>query len=412
VNASGAARAWFWAIVLVATFFAAVAPTLTMLEFSNGSEGLNVSTAMEIRRTGHWLVPTLQGKTRLAKPPLTAWITASAMRLSTLAEIRSTDAVVRDRAFRALSWQVRLPALAAACIALLATFAMVRTVLASRDDRAAALVSVAVAASMMLLLRFCRYATTDVYMLMWVAVANALLARAAFSGQWWAGCIGAGAVLGLSILTKGPVAFLQTMIPAVLFAAIGPRVVTPALPRRVQWRPVLAGLAVALLIGLPWFVIVAARESAAWQVWFSEVSRIDATDAAPDAWYSQLLMILYATPWMIYLIAGLLGSAVATARRKDPPLVFAATMLVVPLVIMSLFKDRVIRYTLPLVPAASLVAAIAVVRTTLSGDAADPRGALARGLAWGTLAGSRGVGDPVSDRRCGTCNTAPQRSNR
>ena len=40
--------------------FVAAAPTLSWLDFSNGSENLNVATSLEMRRTGHWLLPTLQ----------------------------------------------------------------------------------------------------------------------------------------------------------------------------------------------------------------------------------------------------------------------------------------------------------------------------------------------------------------
>ena len=85
-------------MLLVAGIFAAIAPTLRWLEFSNGAEGLAVATAMEIRRTGRWLVPTLNDEPRLAKPPLTSWITAAAMPPKTLNETTSpSDSVRRPR---------------------------------------------------------------------------------------------------------------------------------------------------------------------------------------------------------------------------------------------------------------------------------------------------------------------------
>src|SRR4051812_27193377 len=85
------------AILLIAAVFAWIAPTLRWLEFSNGAENLNVATALEMRRGGPWLVPNLQGEPRTAKPPLTAWITATFIRPQTVRDCSSTDAITRDR---------------------------------------------------------------------------------------------------------------------------------------------------------------------------------------------------------------------------------------------------------------------------------------------------------------------------
>lgn len=44
-------------------------------------EARNLITAREMIDTGHWLLPTLHGEPRLAKPPLPTWVTAWAMQL-------------------------------------------------------------------------------------------------------------------------------------------------------------------------------------------------------------------------------------------------------------------------------------------------------------------------------------------
>src|SRR3954466_5268101 len=85
------------AILLIAAVFAWIAPTLRWLEFSNGAENLNVATALEMRRGGPWLLPTLQGEPRTAKPPLTAWITAAFINPQTVRDASSPDAATRDR---------------------------------------------------------------------------------------------------------------------------------------------------------------------------------------------------------------------------------------------------------------------------------------------------------------------------
>ena len=80
-------------IILPALFFAAVAPTLSWLEFSGSVENLNIATALELRRDhpDNWLIPSLEGEARIKKPPLTAWATALAIRPATVAALSDSD---------------------------------------------------------------------------------------------------------------------------------------------------------------------------------------------------------------------------------------------------------------------------------------------------------------------------------
>src|SRR4051794_14463958 len=95
-----------WSILALLTVLATaatVAPTLVWQQFSSGAENLVTATALEIRRGDcGWLVPTLQGEPRVAKPPLAAWIAAASIRPATVAQLSSTDAETRDGAYRAL----------------------------------------------------------------------------------------------------------------------------------------------------------------------------------------------------------------------------------------------------------------------------------------------------------------------
>src|SRR5438874_9333346 len=87
-------RLLVWPLIVV-IFFVAIAPTLSRFEFYFGSEAVNVATALEMRRNHQWLVPTLQGEPRLAKPPLTAWITAACIRSQTMRRISDRDPTIR-----------------------------------------------------------------------------------------------------------------------------------------------------------------------------------------------------------------------------------------------------------------------------------------------------------------------------
>src|SRR3954462_6535954 len=103
-------------VILPAIFFAAVAPTLSTLEFSGSVENLNIATALELRRDhpDNWLIPTLEGEARIKKPPLTAWVTALGIRPATVADLSSPDPTVRRAAADRLAFESRWPSLLAA----------------------------------------------------------------------------------------------------------------------------------------------------------------------------------------------------------------------------------------------------------------------------------------------------------
>ncbi|WP_428937982.1 ArnT family glycosyltransferase [Fontivita pretiosa] len=356
------------ATLLAAGVFAAVAPTLRWLEFSNGAEGLNVGTAMEIRREGNWLVPTLQGQTRLAKPPLTAWITALAITDQTMRQISSRDASQRERGFVRLAWQTRWPALLAGCGMLLAT-GMLGRLLAGPD---CGLLAILAAATSLLFLRYCRYATTDIQLACWVALTNAMFVLAMLStrpGHRWLGCIAGGAALGLAMLSKGPVSLIQSIVPLWLWLLLARFVPLMARPgdetdaSELHHRPApafpgvgatFASIATCLLIALPWFILILIREPDALELWYREVTRKGATDARPDPWYSYVFMLAYVLPWTILFVVG----AVVSLQRRTWRLLLPLLLLIVPILIMSLAKDRTERYLLPMLPAAAVTIGI------------------------------------------------------
>src|SRR5436305_8045890 len=107
-------RSGRWSVLALLTILAtaaAVAPTLLWQQFSSGAENLVTATALEIRRGDcGWLVPTLQGEPRVAKPPLAASLAAASIRPATVAQPSSTNPETRDAASPRPALQVRLPA--------------------------------------------------------------------------------------------------------------------------------------------------------------------------------------------------------------------------------------------------------------------------------------------------------------
>src|SRR4051812_23103072 len=93
------------ATLLAIAFFIAIAPTLSWLEFSGGSENLVVAAALEMKRGGPVFVPNLQGETRVAKPPLATWASAAAIRSETFAQLSNPDPALRDAAYHRIAFE-------------------------------------------------------------------------------------------------------------------------------------------------------------------------------------------------------------------------------------------------------------------------------------------------------------------
>lgn len=333
---------WPAAILIAATFFIATAPTLTWLEFSSGIENLTVATALEIRRTNQWLLPSLEGEPRIAKPPLAAWIAAAAISPTTFREIDSPDPVVRSKAYRALAWQIRWPALACACATLLAIFHLGRTI----GGVWAGLLAMTVAGSSLYFLRFGKQATTDVQLAMWSAIAMAALAHMCLVRTSWSASLIAGAAMGMALMSKGPVALLLTALPAAIFLVLQ--------RRRAKIAPIVAAIIVMLLVGGAWYAFVAMRIPGVWERWRIELLRSDPAES-PDNPLSYVSLFSNMLPWSIVFVHGLIWTALTWRERNGWTL--ALLFVIVPVVVMSFFPDRKERYLLPLLAPASIVTA-------------------------------------------------------
>jgi 4-amino-4-deoxy-L-arabinose transferase-like glycosyltransferase len=338
------------ALSLAAIIFAAIFPSLTLQEFSSTMESLNVATALEIRRTNNWLIPTLQGETRLAKPPLAAWLTASCISNDVMNSISSPNADIRAEGYRMLARQVRTLSLLAACAMLVVT-AYIGRVLA---DEHTGLLTLVITGTSLLFLRFARYSATDIHLTLWVTVTNLLLLKALLERRWWLGFCGAGLSLALAMMSKGPVALLQSVIPLGIYTLIMPR---GSGTRTRPVLPMLTGLFVFLVAGLLWYVLVLIKRPDAVSIWQNELSGYASAEEGGKPWYTYFCIIPYMAPWIAFFIVALVA---AVARRFDDRDRIALLLLLVPLIVMSFFHDRYERYLLPMFPIAGFISARAL----------------------------------------------------
>ena len=375
------------ALGLCVVCFLVVAPFLSRFEFSNGGENAVVASVQEIHRGGPWLVPTLHEEQRTKKPPLATWLSALSATPGTVARQSDPDPAVRDAAFRAFGWQVRAPALLAMSGVIAATYALGALVAGPRLGFMSALVC----ASSFFWIRNARMVTTDAHLALWVSVANALLAAAVLDRRRWLGLAGGGAALGLAMMSKGPVGLLQTVLPVVAFLvwrrwwwdssgrspddahADEPAGAGPTRPG--GWlAPLLAGVLLFAAIGFTWYLVVFVNNPEVVQEWRRELTREGATGLPPSKWYAYVEIVIHLFPWGLFFVAGLIGALTLAARgapdaadhdaegARGGRIVLPLLMLLVPILVMSLFRDRELRYLIPLLAPASVVIAWAIIQ--------------------------------------------------
>ena len=403
LRATGRHRGRWLGALAAAMVFVSVGVTLAWPQFSGDSEDLVAQTVLEMRHGGPWWVPTLEGEARLRKPPLTAWITALAARPQTIAHLKATQDSRREEAYRFLCLEMRWPALLAGGVMLMLAAATARLLGGWRLAATTAFIC----GTSLLFLRFAREATSDVYLAMWVAAANFFLVLAMLRRRIWLGCCGAGIALGLALMTKGPVALVETVFPVLLYAwdqRLGRgreerREERGERRRERRWGlPVLAGMLLAVAIAAPWFISVGLNHPHSIELWNREVLNEGVNVRPSDPWYSYLALFADMLPWLPLFAAGLWLSLRKLGTRK--PIALAVFLLLGPILAMSFFPARKERYLLPMSGPAAMMAAYALQAVWRGRLSKKPATQIVMRIQWGVLA-VFAIGIPVYGARFG-----------
>lgn len=159
-------------------------------------EARNFVSAREMVEDGSWLLPTMNGELRIAKPPLPTWITAVARVMG-----GNTDGMR----------VMRLPAAFFASLMVFAVFGFVKTI--QKNPRLPFIVAVIFAANVLVVV-LGRRNSWDIYAVFFMMIAVWAL------WQGWSEknkaawpFVAAGIAAGLSFLSKGPVAFYSFLLP-------------------------------------------------------------------------------------------------------------------------------------------------------------------------------------------------------
>lgn len=296
---------------------------------------------------GNWLVPTLSGQPFLTKPPLYYDMAAASMKL-----------------FGVNEGAARLPAALSCLIALGATFSAGRMWRGTPTGLLACLLM----ATTFLFLQNCRLAEIDGVLLAAISVSLMMIhgaIKATPRRKWWV--LGLWGAMAVGFLAKGPHA-LMFPLGGILLAAWSLRGdKTGGLRSREIFS--VAGIALFLLIVVPWFIYVSLNVPGTAQVFAHEtlgrIPGLHQSFAAPALkgaargsahvrapWYyiEKLPALL---PWFPFAFA---GGFLAWKKRTMADR-FGPAYLIAGFVLLSLISSKKEVYLLPLVPVLSLLAA-------------------------------------------------------
>ena len=312
---------------------------------------LFAASARAMADTGDWLIPRVNGLPRYDKPPLVYWAMGL---LYALPGQASWDPLG--------SWAARLPSALASVLVMLS---LVRTLLrwpqgTRRADLTALTAALAFALSPLVLL-WGRIAVSDALFSGCTAISLLLFWCSYASGgqRWWAGWL----VLGLAVLTKGPVALVLAALTLLGFGALQADLFG-------LWRCLrpLKGLLITALVALPWYGAALMVEGAPfWNSFFGyhNLQRFSSVVNGHQSpwWFFALMLVLAslpATPLLLLgLVRGLRGPAVPAHLSLQR---FAACWLLAVFLFFTVAVTKLPSYWLPATPAAGLLIALAAQR--------------------------------------------------
>jgi len=297
-------------------------------------EGRFGEIAREMALQQDWLIPHLNGVPHFQKPPLTYWITAIFIRL-----------------FGPNEWAVRLtPALAAFGTILFTMY--IAGVLYGPACRWKAGLVLVVSTEFFIMARII---TTDMLLTFFITAAMAGLIGYVRRGRKVWLCLFYGA-MGLGFLTKGPLGIVIPAITAVVMQVEQWRRHRPVV--RLYWY---AGLPIALLIGLSWYLALISRDKTLFDYFFRYelIDRIASNThhRSKPFWFYPLVLVLGLVPWSGFAFCALRDVWQRRRSLASANLWLFVGWVVVPFVVLSLVVSKMATYLLPLMPPLAIIVA-------------------------------------------------------
>jgi 4-amino-4-deoxy-L-arabinose transferase-like glycosyltransferase len=330
---------WRRTFLSIAIIFLWLAATAWYRRFTAPDEGRYAGVALEMLRTGDWLVPRLDGLPFFHKPLLFYWIGAGSMAV-----------------FGASEWPARLPSVLGATLAAGALLVFARR---WADDVSAAVATV-VLVTMPFFYVGAQFANLDMLVAGCITETVLAAAHAALAkdhGDAWRGALAlAFAMAALGVLAKGLIGFV---LPGAIFLA------WCLVTRRFRAAGMLAwwpGWCLFLLIAAPWFVAMQSRYPGFYDYFvvtqhFRRFAAAGFNNAHPFWFYGPVIVGL-TLPWVMWIgwqavarrRSGRASAATTASARFSDVDWLMLVWFVVMVVFFSLPKSKLIGYVLPALP--------------------------------------------------------------
>jgi 4-amino-4-deoxy-L-arabinose transferase len=323
---------WSLAVIGVAVVLY-LGPLLLNAPLTDPDEGLHAAISQEMVERGDLVVPRFVGRAFFDKPIVFFWAQAASMRLFGM----STAAA-------------RLPGMLFALLGIATTGWLARVLFRSAGRISGPPIGWVAAgcyATMVLPFLLAQAPVHDIALVPFTNLALGFLWRAdRNSGFGIRDSILAGCALGLSILTKG---LEGIAIVGVGYAAY--LLITRTLTRRLVLLGILV-IAVAVLVALPWYLAMEAREPGYLGYYFLNRHVLGFTTetqrhGGQPWWYYLPLLVAGGLPWIVYVRRHVLSDAPGKLLWIWP----AAS-----LVLLSLSNSKAVTYILPVLPAIAIAA--------------------------------------------------------
>lgn len=299
-------------------------------------EARNFVTAREMIENDDWLVPTMNGELRLAKPPLPTWLTALAMRMA------GSDANLIAN---------RLPAGLAAVLLL---FFLYRFMLLYGASKQASIAAVLVLATSYMFMYMSRRGTWDMISHTFVMGTIWSLYQAINGSKAQKSCfVAAGMFAGLSFMSKGPVSLYTLLLPFLMSEFIH-----GDFRKYLQhWKMLTLSFVIALLVGSAWpaYLHFTVPEEIT-KIAMTEINSWSIRHVKSILWYLQFPAATGI--WVFFALPALWLPHSRRVTEEHFPTSKIITWVILCFIFLTVIPEKKDRYLLPMtIPLAALLGA-------------------------------------------------------
>ncbi|NEN24699.1 phospholipid carrier-dependent glycosyltransferase [Cryomorpha ignava] len=295
-------------------------------------EARNYISAREMLNDGHWITPTMNGEPRLEKPPFPTWITALSAKFG---------GGLDD------PFSMRFPAAASATLLVFFFFGFCREL---SKEKYLPLLGAAIMATSLMIIQQARTNSWDIHAHAYMLGSLWLLLRGWRKGGW-RNFTGAGILMGLSILSKGPVPLYVLWLPFILAYGFGYK---NGLVKR-YWKQTLLVFVLGLIVGFGWRVYiylelpevmeyVINKETTSWG------------DRHVHPFYFYLHFPVFIGIWSVFVIASFFYKYAKERVNRFGNYRFALLWILISVLLLSVIPTKKERYLLPVMIPMALMA--------------------------------------------------------